>query len=289
MTGTSAGRRYLRAAVELTARLETGAWPAIDAGAALMASALASGADDPRLRHRPLAHARGGAVLPGRRPGARAAHPVRGADAPRQRARSARPSSGCPGSPRPSSTTIPWPRATCCVVASNSGGNAVVTEMARLARDARRAPSSPSRAWRTRRPRRPAHTAGRALHEIADVVIDNGGASGDAAIDIDGLRPPGRPHLHGRRRRHRSTRSSPRPSSASCARGVAPEVFTSSQRRRRRRRERQVGRPARTTRERPTSARSPVRRPRRHRGLLRPPLDARAAARPRRLPRRPGA
>ena len=60
-------------------------WPRIAAAADLLTEAIASGAHGPRLRERSLPHARGGAVLPGRRPGAGATHPVRGADAPWQR------------------------------------------------------------------------------------------------------------------------------------------------------------------------------------------------------------
>jgi uncharacterized phosphosugar-binding protein len=75
------------------------------------------------------------------------------------------------------------------IVASNSGGNAVTAEMAMLARTAgarviaitsiRHATSAAARA--SDRPR---------LHEVADVVIDNGGRVGDAAVDIDGFDRP---------------------------------------------------------------------------------------------------
>ena len=78
------GSRYLaRRGRPRRATLETTEWPSIDAAADLIADAIASGRHGPRLRHRPLPHARGGAVLPRRRPRARAADPVRGADAPR--------------------------------------------------------------------------------------------------------------------------------------------------------------------------------------------------------------
>jgi uncharacterized phosphosugar-binding protein len=72
------------------------------------------------------------------------------------------------------------------IVASNSGGNAAPSRLAQLARDAglgiiaitslRHATSAAARP--TELPR---------LHELADVVIDNGGVPGDAAIDIDGF------------------------------------------------------------------------------------------------------
>ena len=71
------------------------------------------------------------------------------------------------------------------IVASNSGGNAVSSELAQASRSAgaaviaitslRHATSDTIRTSDTAR-----------LHEIADVVIDNGGCVGDAAIEIDG-------------------------------------------------------------------------------------------------------
>ncbi|MFN8196669.1 MAG: SIS domain-containing protein [Nocardioidaceae bacterium] len=71
------------------------------------------------------------------------------------------------------------------VVASNSGGNAVSTEIAAAARDRglsviavtslRHATSSLAR-----------QTDGHKLHEIAHVVVDNGGCPGDACVTIDG-------------------------------------------------------------------------------------------------------
>jgi uncharacterized phosphosugar-binding protein len=72
------------------------------------------------------------------------------------------------------------------VIASNSGGNAVVAELAALARahgvnviaivSQAHASSAAARAH-----------GGANLREIADVVIDNGGAAGDAAVAVDGL------------------------------------------------------------------------------------------------------
>lgn len=72
------------------------------------------------------------------------------------------------------------------IIASNSGSNAVVTEMARQAH-ARglRIVAITSLAHATseaaRQPREPR------LHELADVTIDNGGIVGDAAIEVEGL------------------------------------------------------------------------------------------------------
>jgi uncharacterized phosphosugar-binding protein len=72
------------------------------------------------------------------------------------------------------------------VAASNSGSNAVTSELVRLVRDngasvvaitsLQHATSANARA--TSLPR---------LHELADVVIDNGGCVGDAAVDIRGF------------------------------------------------------------------------------------------------------
>lgn len=75
------------------------------------------------------------------------------------------------------------------IVASNSGTNAVSIELARLARELgvrtvavtsmRHATSSAARS-----------TEGARLHEVADVIIDNGGAVGDAAVIVEGLDAP---------------------------------------------------------------------------------------------------
>ncbi len=72
------------------------------------------------------------------------------------------------------------------IVASNSGGNVVTSELAARVREIggrviavtslRHATSSAARPTTVRR-----------LHELADVVIDNGGHVGDAAIDVDGF------------------------------------------------------------------------------------------------------
>jgi uncharacterized phosphosugar-binding protein len=72
------------------------------------------------------------------------------------------------------------------IVASNSGGNAVVSTLARLAEDRgvrtiaimSRAHAASPAARRTGVPR---------LDDIASVVIDNGGCVGDAAVSIEGF------------------------------------------------------------------------------------------------------
>jgi uncharacterized phosphosugar-binding protein len=72
------------------------------------------------------------------------------------------------------------------IVASNSGGNAVVREMAGLAH-ARGIPviAIVSRAHASSGSARAAGDTN--LQDVADVVIDNGGAPGDAAVAIDGF------------------------------------------------------------------------------------------------------
>lgn len=80
----------------------------------------------------------------------------------------------------------PMARGDVLIVASNSGSNAVASRLAQLAREAgarviavtslRHASSPDARANELPR-----------VHELADVVIDNGGAVGDAAVEIPGF------------------------------------------------------------------------------------------------------
>jgi uncharacterized phosphosugar-binding protein len=185
LRGATAGRRYIAEAGRLVARLATDEWPSLDAAADLVADALAHGGDvhafgtghshmlaeelfyraGGLVRVRPILfeglmlHA--GAELSTsleRLPGIAAAildqHPMRAGDV--------------------------------LVVASNSGGNAVVGELASLAR-ARGVPviAILSRAHANSKASRAA--GGPNLQDIADVVIDNGGAIGDAAVAVDGF------------------------------------------------------------------------------------------------------
>ena len=181
----SPGRRYLEVAGELVARLLDDEWPNIRAAAELVADTLfaraivhAFGTGHSHMLAEELYYRAGGLVdvrpilfeglmlhasaplstslerLPGLAAALLDDHPIRPGDV--------------------------------LIVASNSGSNAVTSELARLARDAgarviavtslRHATSSTARA--TALPR---------LHELADVVIDNGGCVGDAAVAIDGL------------------------------------------------------------------------------------------------------
>ena len=72
------------------------------------------------------------------------------------------------------------------IVASNSGSNAVTSEIvsgiqergAKVVAITSLNHATSSEARDSGRPR---------LHELADVVIDNGGAVGDAAVDIEGF------------------------------------------------------------------------------------------------------
>jgi uncharacterized phosphosugar-binding protein len=72
------------------------------------------------------------------------------------------------------------------VIASNSGSNAVITEMARLARERGvRSIAITSLEHATSDAVR--EQAQERLHDLVDVAIDNGGAVGDASIKVDGL------------------------------------------------------------------------------------------------------
>jgi uncharacterized phosphosugar-binding protein len=181
----SPGRRYLEIAGELVARLLDDEWPNIRAAAELVADTLAArgivhafGTGHSHMLAEELYYRAGGLVdvrpilfeglmlhasaplsttlerLPGLAAALLEDHPIHPGDA--------------------------------LIVASNSGSNAVTSELVQLARDAgarviavtslRHATSSAARA--TALPR---------LHELADVVIDNGGCVGDAAVEIRGV------------------------------------------------------------------------------------------------------
>jgi uncharacterized phosphosugar-binding protein len=181
----TAGRRYLAEASRLVERLAGDEWASLSAAAALVADALARGGSvhafgtghshmlaeelfyragglvrvKPILFEGLMLHA--GAQLSTsleRLPGVAAAllehHPIAAGDV--------------------------------LIVASNSGGNAVVREMAGLAH-ARGIPviAIVSRAHASSGSARAAGDTN--LQDVADVVIDNGGAPGDAAVAIDGF------------------------------------------------------------------------------------------------------
>jgi uncharacterized phosphosugar-binding protein len=75
------------------------------------------------------------------------------------------------------------------VVISNSGRNAVPVELAMEARD-RGIPVVAVTSLRYAESVASRHSSGRKLHQVADVVIDNGTELGDAAIHLDGLAQP---------------------------------------------------------------------------------------------------
>ena len=182
---TTAGRRYLAEASRLLERLAGDEWASLSAAAALVADSLARGGSvhafgtgHSHMLAEELFYRAGGLVrvkpilfeglmlhasaelstslerLPGVAAALLEQHPIAPGDV--------------------------------LVVASNSGGNAVVREMAGLAR-ARGIPviAIVSRAHASSGSARA--TGGSNLQDVADVVIDNGGAPGDAAVAIDGF------------------------------------------------------------------------------------------------------
>ncbi|MFN8622224.1 MAG: SIS domain-containing protein [Chloroflexota bacterium] len=181
----SAGQRYLEGSAALVTRLLDEAWPAIDAGATLIADALAEGgtlhafgSGHSHLLAEELYHRAGGLMR---------MRPVLfdgitlhgGAELATQLER-------LPGVAAAILAEHPLAPGDACIIASNSGGNAVITEFARLAREAgartigitsiRHATSPSARS-----------TGSQKLHELVDVAIDNLGIPGDAAIAIPGM------------------------------------------------------------------------------------------------------
>lgn len=72
------------------------------------------------------------------------------------------------------------------IIASNSGSNAVTSEMAGILRHRKIGVIAITSLRHARSPIARANTRPR-LHELADVVIDNGGFPGDAAITVEGF------------------------------------------------------------------------------------------------------
>jgi len=190
MTGpaASAGRRYLVQAQAAVARLLDAEWPAIDAGAALITDALAAGHElhgfgtgHSHMLAEELFHRAGGLVR---------MRPVLfdgvtlhdGAELATQLER-------LPGLAAAILADHPMAAGDVLLIASNSGGNAVIIEFATLARgrgvrtigitNLRHATSPSAR-----------DAGGPRLHQLVDVAIDNGGVVGDAAIVIEGLPGP---------------------------------------------------------------------------------------------------
>ena len=221
----SAGRRYLAAAEALLSRLADEEWPSIDAAADLVADTLARGGTvhafgtgHSHMLAEELFYRAGGLVR---------VQPIlfeglmlhAGAELSTSLER-------LPGLAEALLEQHPMAAGDVLVVASNSGGNAVVSSMAQLARQ--RGVSVVAVVSRTHATSGSARqTSFARLHEVADVVVDNGGATGDAAIEVSGF----------------ATRVGPTSTVVGAAalnaivaeaverlvaRGVAPEVFTSS-------------------------------------------------------------
>ena len=185
VAGHSAGRRYLRGAVDLVTRLAAAEWPSIDAAASVLADAMAGGATvhvfgsgHSHLIAEELYYRAGGFVR---------IRPILfeglmlHASAPLSTALER-----LPGLATALLDDHGVVEGDVLLIASNSGSNAVVTEMARQARE---------RGLRTIAVTSLEHaTSGKSrlptgskLHELADVVIDNGGAVGDASVSVEGL------------------------------------------------------------------------------------------------------
>jgi uncharacterized phosphosugar-binding protein len=221
----SAGLRYLEAAQSLLARLAGDEWPNLDRGANLVADALAGGGTvhafgtgHSHMLAEELFYRAGGLVR---------VRPIlfeglmlhAGAELSTRLER-------LPGLAAAILDGHPVARGDVLVVASNSGGNAVGSELATLARD--RGIPVIAVLSRTHATSAAARATGVArLVDIADVVIDNGGATGDAAVTVDGF----------------ATRVGPTSTVVGAAalnaivaeaverlvaRGIAPEVFLSS-------------------------------------------------------------
>jgi len=183
----SAGQRYLSIATGLVARLATEGWPRISAAADLVTDAIASGhvvhafgSGHSHMLAEELFYRAGGLVR---------VRPILfeglmlHASAPLSTTLER-----MPGLAAALLSDHPMDRGDVLILASNSGSNAVTTELARLAGDIgvriiaitslRHATSDAARV----------HDGAR-LHELVDVAIDNGGAVGDAAVAVDGLGP----------------------------------------------------------------------------------------------------
>jgi uncharacterized phosphosugar-binding protein len=224
-TAESAGRRYLDLAGKLVGRLARDEWPAIDAAAALVANSIAAGGTlhafgtgHSHMLAEELFYRAGGLVR---------VRPLlfeglmlhAGAEMSTSLER-------LPGLAEVLFADHGMSAGDVLIVASNSGGNVVTSALAQLARDAGlRVIALVSRAHATSPQARSTNAA--RLHEIADVVIDNGGVVGDAAVEIDGM----------------ATRVGPTSTVVGVAavnaivveavarllaRGITPDVFTSS-------------------------------------------------------------
>jgi len=182
---STAGRRYLAIVGSLVARLATTEWPRIDAAATLMTEAIAAdrvihafGSGHSHMLAEELFYRAGGLVR---------VRPILfdglmlHVSAPLSTALER-----LPGLAAALLDDHPMDAGDVLIMGSNSGSNAVAIELAQLARDVgvhtialTSLGHATSAQARTR--------VGPRLHEVAEVVIDNGGIVGDAAVDIEGL------------------------------------------------------------------------------------------------------
>jgi glucosamine kinase len=181
----TAGRRYLASARGLLARLDAAEWPAIAAAAELVADALAAdrtvrafGTGHSHMLAEEIYYRAGGLVR---------AQPIlveslmlhEGGERSTELERIALLGNQV-------FHEHPMEAGDVLFIASNSGGNAVGTTLAGLAVDRDvRVIAIESRAHATSSERRQTGVA--RLHDIADIVIDNGGRPGDATVEIDGF------------------------------------------------------------------------------------------------------
>ena len=181
----SAGHRYLTIAADLVTRLATSEWPRIDAAATLMVEAIATdrvihafGSGHSHMLAEELFYRAGGLVR---------VRPILfeglmlHASAPLGTALER-----LPGLARALLDDHPMAPGDVLLIASNSGTNAVTIELARLARDAGVRTIGLTSLGHATSPEARGR-GGPRLHEIVEVVIDNGGVVGDAAVEIDGL------------------------------------------------------------------------------------------------------
>ena len=181
----SAGRRYLQTATGLIERLETREWPNIEAAASLMADALVGGGSIHAFgsghSHVLVEEAfyRAGGLVPIR--------PILfeglmlHASAPLSTALER-----LPGLAGALLDDHPVAAGDVLLIASNSGSNAVITEMAHLAR-ARGIRTIAITSLQHATSDAVSHRGEARLHDLVDVTIDNGGIVGDAAIAIEGM------------------------------------------------------------------------------------------------------
>ncbi|MFV2061974.1 MAG: sugar isomerase domain-containing protein [Chloroflexota bacterium] len=180
-----AGRRYLRTAADLIERLEIQEWPNIQAAATLMADALVAGGSIHAFgsghSHVLVEEAfyRAGGLVPIR--------PILfeglmlHASAPLSTALER-----LPGLAAALLDDHPAATGDVLLIASNSGSNVVITEMARLART-RGIRTIAITSLQHATSDVAGHPGQPRLHELVDVTIDNGGIVGDAAITVEGM------------------------------------------------------------------------------------------------------